>query len=85
MVELENPNRVKLLAYTNKRVTAFNQVIRKLLFNNTNEYNVGDILMAYDSCEIDALEPGDWKGKTFKYKMFNSNDYIVKSFSEESK
>lgn len=85
MVESEDPNRIKLLAYTNKRVMAFNQVIRKLLFNNTNEYNVGDILMAYDSCEIDATDPSDWKNKPFKYKMFNSNDYIVRAISLESK
>jgi exodeoxyribonuclease-5 len=86
MVETENPNRVKLLAYTNKRVTAFNQVIRKMLFNNTAEYNIGDILMAYDSCEVDARDPSDFRtNKSFKHKLYNSNDYIVRSISEEAK
>lgn len=84
MVENEDPNWVKLLAYTNKRVAAFNQVIRKMLFNNSNEYNVGDILMAYDSCEIEVFDPKK-KSKPIKMKLFNSNDYIVRSVTEQAK
>jgi len=70
-VKEENPNIVKLLAYTNVRVDAFNRVIRKHIFSNDNEYNVGDILMAHDSCEY-KIE------RYMSYKLFNSNDYIIK-------
>ena len=69
-VKFEDPNHVKLLAYTNKRVDAFNQVIRKSIFNTSQEYVVGDILMAHDNCEF---------GKGFlTNKLYNSNDYIVR-------
>jgi len=70
-VQQENPNIVKLLAYTNRRVDAFNGVIRKAIFNNDDEYNEGDILMAHDSCEYKT-------DRYMSYKLFNSNDYIVK-------
>ena len=82
-VDTEDPNKVKLLAYTNKRVEAFNKVIRKLIFNNDLEYNVGDILMAYDSCEIENYSNNSiWKKS--KMKLYNSNDYIIKSVVETS-
>lgn len=73
-VKKENPNIVKLLAYTNVRVTAFNQIIRGFLFDPDTEYAKGDILTGYDSCELKSYE---------KYGMpfwlYNSADYIVKS------
>ena len=50
-----------------------------MLFNNSNEYNVGDILMAYDSCEIEVFDPKK-KSKPIKMKLFNSN--AIKAISK---
>jgi len=77
-VKDQNPNLIKLLAYTNKRVDAFNKVIRKMIFENDNEYNLGDILMAHDSCEYksDNMHYSFSRGG-LSYKLYNSNDYIV--------
>ena len=45
-----DPNKIKLIAYTNKRVQAFNRVIRNLLFgDDIQEYMPGDILFGYDN------------------------------------
>lgn len=63
-VEESDPNKIKLIAYTNKRVQAFNRVIRNLLFmENVQEYVVGDILFGYDNSK--GIE--------------NAGDYQVKS------
>ena len=63
-VKTSNPNKIKLVAYTNKRVQAFNRVIRNLLFmNNVQEYVIGDILFGYDNSK--GIE--------------NSGDYQIKN------
>jgi hypothetical protein len=48
-VKTKNPELIKLLAYTNRRVEAFNNVIRKLVFEDDLEYHIGEILMGYDN------------------------------------
>lgn len=63
-IKTSNPNKIKLVAYTNKRVQAFNRVIRNLLFmNNVQEYVIGDILFGYDNSK--GIE--------------NSGDYQIKN------
>lgn len=68
-VETSNPNRIKLIAYTNKRVQAFNKCIRSHIFkqNDLPEYVNGDILFGYDNSECN--------GKTIE----NSGDYQIRS------
>ena len=69
-VETGNTEIVKLLAYTNRRAEAFNQVIRERIFNSKNEYCKGEILMGYDSCTI--------SDDSYDFDVINSEEYIVK-------
>lgn len=58
----------KILAYTNARVNAFNDVSRKLIFGTegtANEFNEKEILTGYDNFEFE----GD--------KFWNSMDYVL--------
>lgn len=65
----KNPDYVKLLAYTNTRVEAFNKEIRKGIFKETREYNVGDLLMGYDTIR------SKWPKQNSV--IVNSSDYRV--------
>lgn len=69
-VKNSNPNAIKLLAYTNARVEAFNKQIRNHLFDTPDEYEVGDFITAYDNCSFDN---GVVSGN-----LINSNDYQIK-------
>lgn len=68
-VATKNPDYVKLLAYTNNRVEAFNQVIRNELFLIPSEYEVGDLLMGYETTKA-RYPAGD-------SLIVNSSDYRV--------
>lgn len=70
-IETKNPEVVKLLAYTNKRVEAFNSVIRNKLYSDNKEYQIGEILMGYDTCEYKI------KKKDLGFEVINSEEYIV--------
>lgn len=61
---------VKLITYTNNRISALNQYIRKLLYKDSVEYHVGEVLTGYDNCQIDSGN------------IFNSEDYVVESCIE---
>lgn len=63
-----NPNRIKLIAYTNRRVQAFNRYIRTQIFKQDvlPEYMIGDILFGYDNSEC------------YKESIENSGDYQIK-------
>lgn len=72
-VSISDPSKVKLFAYTNKRVEAFNKQIRNVIFNNPSEYEIGDFLTGYSASEYQ-------NGKHF-YKIGNSYEYkILKAF-----
>lgn len=60
----------KLLAFTNKRIAQYSYYIRKYLWNNDNEYNIGEILTAYENGDCDGSE------------YFNSMDYIVLDYNK---
>lgn len=68
-VEKSDPNRIKLVAYTNKRVSAFNKCIRSQIFKQKDlpEYVKGDILFGYDGSECN--------GQTIE----NAGDYQVQA------
>lgn len=68
----QNPEYVKILAYTNKRVEAFNRVIRDSLFDHPKEFEFGEFLTGYDNCEFNPT------GMT----ITNSNDYQIQSAYE---
>jgi exodeoxyribonuclease-5 len=72
-VDLGNPGIVKLLAYTNKRVEAFNHILRDSIFQNESEYNVGEILMGYDTCSYKDKRVF----KSMEFEIINSAEYIV--------
>lgn len=72
-VKNQNPEEVKLLAYTNKRVEAFNVILRESIFENKNEYNIGEILMGYDTCTY--KDPVKFKWMDFE--IINSAEYII--------
>lgn len=54
--------KTKILAYTNKRVKAYNSCMQRLLFNNNDEYHQWEFLTAYEN--INNI-------------FYNSMDYIV--------
>lgn len=62
----DNPYSSRVLAFTNQRVKQFNNTIRSNLFKFTDQYVIGDLLMAYDN-----YSDGD------TLYMSNSSDYIV--------
>lgn len=61
---------VKLITYTNNRISALNQYIRKLLYKDDREYHIGEVLTGYDNCSINSGN------------IFNSEDYVVESCIE---
>lgn len=76
-INLEDPSIVKLIAYTNNRVAAFNQVIRGLIFNRTKElFQVGDIVTGYDTCELTSKN-------NVQFQFENSVDYIVTECNQD--
>lgn len=58
--------KTKILAYTNKRVEAYNKCMKRLLFNNESEYNKGEFLTAYENLDTSMT-------------VYNSMDYIIAS------
>ena len=76
-IKTHNPYKCKLLAYTNKRVSAFNNVIRERIFNSPDEYCIGDILMAYESCE--------YCDNKYSFPIINAEEYIVIDIQEEAR
>lgn len=66
--------KVKVLAYTNNRITKYNEFIRKFLWNNTKkEYVKGELLTAYCNGVYD------------EFKYYNSMDYIVQEVIPKTK
>ena len=63
----KNLNCIKLVTYTNNRISALNQVIRKRIYNDDFEYHVGEILTGYDTCYY----------KPTGCSIDNSQDYII--------
>lgn len=69
----EDPSLIKLIAYTNKRIEAFNQVLRTIIFKDKQEYHVGEFLMGYDTCTYkNNPRRGD-----LGTEIVNSEEYIV--------
>lgn len=66
-VDLDDLSLVKLVTYTNKRLTALNQYIRKLIYPPGYEYYEGEILTGYDSC--DYLGPKNHIDNSMDYKV----------------
>lgn len=64
--DLMDPSIIKIVTYTNKRIEAINDVVRKLIYKDNIEYHYGEILTGYDTC--------DCKGYC---SIQNSADYIV--------
>lgn len=58
---------VKMITYTNNRINALNQVIRKTLYPEEAEYHIREILTGYDFCNYER-----------DGYIENSKDYIVK-------
>ena len=67
-----NPDLVKICCYTNNRVSAYNKCIRTVLFKDSDrEYNKDEILTCYESMSSNG------------FKLYNSNDYIIKDVKEK--
>lgn len=64
-IESKNVLHTKITAYTNKRIELYNQVVRKYLWQDGEEYHIGEILTAYENGECDGIE------------YWNSMDYII--------
>lgn len=62
----------KIAAYTNTRVTLFNQAMRKILWQDDKPYHKGEFITAYENA--------DFEGTMF----YNSMDYIIDNEPEES-
>lgn len=59
---------VKLVTYTNNRIQALNEIIRKKLYKGQDEYHEGELLTTYDKIVYDPKH----------VILENSLDYIVK-------
>ena len=79
-IEKQDPTLVKLIAYTNKRIESFNSVIRNVLFDNSKEYQIGEILTGYDTTTCKARE-----SQHFGFEVINSEDYVIKDATETVK
>lgn len=79
-IEKHDPTLVKLVAYTNKRIESFNNVIRNVLFDNSDEYHVGEILTGYDTTTCKAKDTHH-----FGFEVINSEDYIIQDVVETAK
>lgn len=71
-IETRNILQTKIAAYTNTRVSLFNQAIRKFLWNDDLPYHRGEFLTSYENA--------DFEGTMF----YNSMDYIVTNDPTES-
>jgi hypothetical protein len=63
--DFNDKNLVKLVTYTNNRISALNKIIRNFIYDNPNEYEEREILTGYDTCIC---------GKS---SIENSRDYMV--------
>ena len=70
-MNLEDQHIIKLVTYTNKRIEALNQIIRRLVFNDDEEYHFGEVLTGYDSCM--------YKNQGI---IENSSDYLVREVED---
>ena len=64
-IDSKNILHTKIAAYTNKRVSIYNEVVRKFIWNSDKEYIKGEILTAYENGEYE------------NYDYWNSMDYII--------
>ena len=78
-IEHQNPTEVKLIAYTNKRIEAFNSIIRESLFEEAEEYQIGEFLTGYDTT-VNKVHPLE-----FGFDIINSEDYIIKDLQPSGK
>ena len=65
MMNTQNINEVKLLAYTNKRVAGLNSCIRRCLFKDELQFHEREILTGYENIEYNSNQ------------FWNSMDYII--------
>ena len=63
--DFRDHNLVKMITYTNNRINALNQVIRKKLYPEEAEYHLREILTGYDTCNY------------YDILIENSKDYVV--------
>lgn len=66
--DLMDPSIIKIVTYTNNRIGALNDVVRKLIYKDNIEYHYGEILTGYDTCSCIGYSD-----------IQNSADYIVYS------
>lgn len=70
----------KMLAYTNRNVSLYNQCIHKAIWQDDAPYHVGDIITAYDNGQTGQAINGYANGiasNKDKFKFFNSMDYVI--------
>lgn len=64
-VKRQDVTGAKLIAYTNSRVDGFNKCVRRLMWENDNQFNQFEFLTGYDNIEYNHN------------KFYNSLDYII--------
>lgn len=64
--DLRDSSIIKVVTYTNKRIDFLNDYIRKIIYDDNDEYHYGEILTGYDTCTCDGY-----------CDIQNSSDYIV--------
>lgn len=67
-IEEKDILKTKLTAYTNQRVNLYNQIVKKALFPNGQEYNKGEFLTCYDNFKFRD-----------NFEFYNSMDYVIDS------
>jgi exodeoxyribonuclease-5 len=66
--DFNDQNLVKMITYTNNRISALNQIIRKSLYSDDQEYHIGEVLTGYDTCNYIS-----------DICINNSRDYVVEN------
>lgn len=69
--DMRDTSIIKVITYTNNRISFLNDYIRKIMYKDKAEYHYGEVLTAYDTC--------DCKGYC---NIQNSSDYIVYGCAE---
>lgn len=84
-IEDKNILYVKACAFTNKRVSNYNKIIQRYIWNDTELYHVGDILTAYTNGTCGHTIKNGKSVNNIPFQYYNGMDYIITNIVKGSK
>lgn len=72
--DFNDNNLIKLITYTNNRITALNNLIRRKIYINDDEYHELEVLTGYDTCDICTDNQC--------LRIENSKDYVIEKIKQ---